>query len=74
MFMSAESESKGVPMDENLEALLKAARHFEAPPEHREEQRRTFAYGNAAFENKLITRAMVDREAEKLEHDRKAES
>ena len=31
-----------------------------------EEQRRTFAYGNTHFENKLITREMVDQEAEKL--------
>ena len=32
----------------------------------REEQRRSFAFGNTAFENELITREMVDREAEKL--------
>jgi hypothetical protein len=35
-------------------------------PEHREEQRRSFVYGNTHLENELITREMVAREAEKL--------
>jgi hypothetical protein len=38
-------------------------------PEHREEQRRSFAYGNTAFENDRITREMVDQQAEKLADD-----
>jgi hypothetical protein len=32
----------------------------------KEAQRRSFAYGNTAFENPMITREMIDREAEKL--------
>jgi hypothetical protein len=53
-------------MREALATLLEAAKKIEPTAEHREEQRRSFAYGNTAFENKLITREMVDREAEKL--------
>jgi hypothetical protein len=37
--------------------------------EEREEQRRSFAYGNAGIENPLITRSMVDREAELLREE-----
>ena len=33
---------------------------------NREEQRRSFAYGNTAYENPRITREMIDRQAEKL--------
>lgn len=53
-------------MSEELAEMMEAARRVEPTPEHREEQRRTFAYGNTHFENDLITRDMVDREAEKL--------
>jgi hypothetical protein len=34
--------------------------------EQREEQRRSFAYGNTAFENARITHEMIDQQAEKL--------
>ncbi len=53
-------------MTEVLKSLLEAARKAEPTPEQREEQRRSFAFGNTAFENKLITREMVDRQAEQL--------
>jgi hypothetical protein len=53
-------------MDEALKALVDAARTIEVTPAQREEQRRSFAYGNTHFENQLITREMVDREAQKL--------
>jgi len=49
-----------------LRALLEAAKTAKTTPEHREQQRRSFAYGNTAFENSRITREMVDRQAEKL--------
>ena len=49
-----------------LAALLEAARGVEITPEHREEQRRTFAYGNTHFENSLITREMIDEQADQL--------
>ena len=53
-------------MTTDLEKLLEAAKRYEPTPEHRERQRRSFAYGNTAFENPLITRDMVDQQAERL--------
>lgn len=53
-------------MTNSLKALLEAAKTAKTTPEQREQQRRSFAYGNAAIENDLITRQMVDEQAEKL--------
>ena len=53
-------------MTNDLKALLEAAKTAETTPEHREQQRRSFAYGNTAFENNRITREMVDKQAEQL--------
>jgi hypothetical protein len=53
-------------MTDALKKLLDAAKTARTSPEQREQQRRSFVYGNTAFENSLITREMVDREAEKL--------
>jgi hypothetical protein len=53
-------------MTNALEALLEKAKQVQPSPEHREEQRRSFAYGNTHFENNRITREMVDEQAEKL--------
>lgn len=58
-------------MIEALKKLLEAAKTAKPTPEHREQQRRGFVYGNTHFENDLITREMVDREAEKLAKDEK---
>ena len=52
---------------ENLEVLLEKAKKVEMTPEQNEEQRQSFAYGNAAFENPRVTREMVKEEAEDLE-------
>jgi hypothetical protein len=54
------------PMTDALQKLIEAAKTAKPTPEHREQQRRSFVYGNTHFENELITREMVDREAEKL--------
>jgi hypothetical protein len=62
---SADSRYVG-PMNDKLKELLEAAKKAQPTPEHREQQRRSFVYGNTAFENELITREMVDREADKL--------
>jgi hypothetical protein len=59
------------PMTDALKRLLEAAKTAKPTPEHREQQRRSFVYGNTHFENELITREMVDREAEKLAKDKK---
>ena len=58
-------------MTDALKKLLEAAKTAKPTPEHREQQRRSFVYGNTHFENDLITREMVDREAEKLAKDKK---
>jgi hypothetical protein len=60
-------------MAHELEKLLEAAKRVVPSKEQREEQRRSFAYGNTAIENDLITREMIDAEAERLDqekHDR----
>ena len=57
-------------MNDDLASLLDAARLVEATPEHREEQRRTFALGNTRFENGRITRELIDLEAEKLTREK----
>ena len=53
-------------MTDALKALLEAAKSIKPTDEQRELQRRSFAFGNTAFENSLITREMVDRQAEEL--------
>ena len=58
-------------MTDALKKLLEAAKTVSQTPEQREQQRRSFVYGNTHFENELITREMVDREAEKLAKDEK---
>jgi hypothetical protein len=49
-----------------LKTLIEAARKVRPTAEEREEQRRSFAYGNTAFENDRITRSMIDEQAAKL--------
>jgi hypothetical protein len=58
------------PMTDSLKELLEAARTAEPTQEQREEQRRSFVYGNTRLENGLITREMVDREAVKLAEEK----
>jgi hypothetical protein len=60
------SESEESSMGDELKNLIEIAKRVTPTPEHREEQRRSFAYGNTAFENARITREMVDQQAEKL--------
>ncbi|KTQ97566.1 hypothetical protein NS226_04210 [Aureimonas ureilytica] len=57
-------------MTRNFEALLEAAKKVQTTPEHREEQRRSFAYGNTAYENSNITREMVNRQADAMASER----
>lgn len=51
-------------MAEKLTALIERARAITMTSEQREAQRRSFAYGNTKIENDLITREMVNEEAE----------
>ena len=60
-----------LPMTDDLKKLLEAAKTAKPTPEHREQQRRSFVYGNTHFENELITREMVDRGSRKAGQGRK---
>ncbi len=53
-------------MTSRLQELLDEARRRSSTPQEKEEQRRSFAYGNTKIENSRITRETVDREADKL--------
>jgi hypothetical protein len=56
-----------VPVTETeLQQLLDAAKNLEITPEQKEEQRRSFAFGNTNIENPRVTRETVDKEAEAL--------
>jgi hypothetical protein len=57
----------GNKMTNELHELLEAAKNFVATPEQKEEQRRSFVFGNTNIENPLVTRDMVNKEAEALE-------
>src|ERR1700722_10495458 len=51
-------------MTDALKTLLEAAKKVAPTPEQREEQRRSFAFGNTAFENSLISDPQAKAEAE----------
>jgi hypothetical protein len=53
-------------MSKDLQQLIESSRMREFSPSEREEQRRSFAYGNTRIENSRITRSTVDRQAELL--------
>ena len=57
-------------MTDNLKELLEKTKGVEVSPEQKEEQRRSFAYGNTNIENPRITRETVDQAAEKLKKAR----
>jgi len=51
-------------MHEQLEELLAAAKSHPLTIAEQEEQRRSFAYGNANIENSNVTREIVDEQAD----------
>lgn len=53
-------------MTKEIRLLLRRARGATITAQEREQQRRSFAYGNARIENKHVTRRMIDEEAQKL--------
>ena len=61
-------------MTKSLELLLEAARKVTPSAQQQEEQRRSFAYGNTAFENELITREMIDRQAEAIAREQERQA
>jgi hypothetical protein len=58
-------------MAKYLQDLLEAAKKFVLTAEDKEQQRRSFAYGNTVIENSRITREMVGRAADELGERRK---
>ncbi len=57
-------------MRRNLEYLIKCAREHTMSEDEREEQVRSFAYGNTHLENGAITKADIDEAAESLQRER----
>jgi hypothetical protein len=53
-------------MTTKLQELLEQAKNAVPTQEEKEEQRRSFAYGNTKIENPRITREMVDQAADAL--------
>ena len=53
-------------MSNELQALLKRARNITMTTEEREQQRRSFAYGNTHIENDRVTKATIDMAAQAL--------
>jgi len=65
------SEAEGrLAMTDKLKELLEKAKGVKVSPEQKEEQRRSFAYGNTNIENPRITRETVDQAAEQLKKAR----
>ena len=56
-------------MTDALKKLIDATRTLDQSVKEKEQQRRSFAYGNTRFENDRITREMVDRQADLLGRD-----
>lgn len=59
---------------QSLDELLEAARHIEMTDEEREEQRRSFAWGNLNIENPRVTRELIDRVADRMADERREEA
>jgi len=56
-------------MPDYLRSMIEKAKQVNMTPKQREEQRRSFAYGNTKIENDQITRESVDREADAMAED-----
>jgi hypothetical protein len=60
-------------MDKSISKLIELAKEVKVTDELRREQRRSFVFGNTAFENADITRELVDEvDAEMEASDRAA--
>ena len=53
-------------MPDELNKLIEKSKSVSMTPKEKEEQRRSFAYGNSKIENDRITRETIDREAEQM--------
>ncbi|MQA66207.1 MAG: hypothetical protein GEU76_09960 [Alphaproteobacteria bacterium] len=57
-------------MTDSLKALMEAAKHVKMSPSEQEEQRQSFAYGNAKIENDLIQKETVARQSSVLKESK----
>ena len=57
-------------MTDHLAELLEKAKSVKMTPEQQEQQRRSFAYGNAKIENDRVTKRDIDIEAEAINAER----
>lgn len=55
-----------VTMTEDLAILVERAKSVKMTNQEKDQQRKSFAYGNTKIENDLITRAMVEKAVAKL--------
>lgn len=53
-------------MSDELNKLIEKSKSVSMTSKEKEEQRRSFAYGNSKIENDQITRETIDREAEQM--------
>lgn len=56
-------------MPDELNKLIERSKSVSMTPKEKEEQRRSFAYGNSKIENDRITRETIDREAELMKRN-----
>ena len=53
----------------SISRLIELAKTIRPTESEREEQRRSFVYGNTALENDAVTRELVDRLAQEIKAD-----
>jgi hypothetical protein len=61
----------GIKMSMNISKLIELAKKVRMTDAQKEEQRRSFAFGNTAFENDDITPELVAEQAERLTNEGK---
>lgn len=59
--------------ERDFQGLVQRARRIEMTPTEKEEQRRSFAFGNANIENASVTRAVIDSVADELARESRQE-
>ena len=59
-------DGRGYTMSKALKLLLEKVKKIAMTPAQKEEQRRSFAYGNTKIENPRITRQVVNKQAEAM--------
>ncbi len=52
-----------------INVLLEKAKRITMSPAEREEQRRSFAYGNANIENEAVTRDVIEEVADQMSRE-----